>query len=307
MAVANDQVSATRARHAVGRRTPLDRGRQAGEPGRALRPGRAAAARFRRSRSTSCRSPTRPTARSNADKSNAVLVCHALTGDQHVASVNPVTGKPGWWALMVGPGQADRHRPLLRHLRQRARRLHGDDRPGLDQSGDRPRLRPRPAGHHRPRHGAGAGDAARPARHRDAVLACSAARWAACRCCNGRRAIPERVFSALPIAARRAPLVAEHRLPRGRPPGGHGRSRTGAAADTSSAGTQPAQGPRRRAHGGAHHLPVRRGAAPEVRPQAAGPRQADLRLRRGLPDRVLSPPPGHRPSSTASTPTPIST
>ncbi len=41
----------------------------------------------------------------NADKSNAVLVCHALTGDQHVASVNPVTGKPGWWSLMVGPGR----------------------------------------------------------------------------------------------------------------------------------------------------------------------------------------------------------
>ncbi len=41
----------------------------------------------------------------NADKSNAVLVCHALTGDQHVASANPVTGKPGWWSLMVGPGR----------------------------------------------------------------------------------------------------------------------------------------------------------------------------------------------------------
>jgi homoserine O-acetyltransferase len=41
----------------------------------------------------------------NADKSNAILVCHALTGDQHVASANPVTGKPGWWSLMVGPGR----------------------------------------------------------------------------------------------------------------------------------------------------------------------------------------------------------
>jgi homoserine O-acetyltransferase len=40
----------------------------------------------------------------NADKSNAVLVCHALTGDQYVASTNPVTGKPGWWSMMVGPG-----------------------------------------------------------------------------------------------------------------------------------------------------------------------------------------------------------
>lgn len=43
--------------------------------------------------------------RLNADKSNAVLVCHALTGDQHVANVNPITGKPGWWTTMIGPGK----------------------------------------------------------------------------------------------------------------------------------------------------------------------------------------------------------
>jgi homoserine O-acetyltransferase/O-succinyltransferase len=41
----------------------------------------------------------------NADRTNAILVCHALTGDQHAASVNPVTGKPGWWETMVGPGK----------------------------------------------------------------------------------------------------------------------------------------------------------------------------------------------------------
>ncbi len=41
----------------------------------------------------------------NADRSNAVLVCHALTGDQHVANVHPVTGKPGWWESMIGPGK----------------------------------------------------------------------------------------------------------------------------------------------------------------------------------------------------------
>ena len=41
----------------------------------------------------------------NADRSNAILLCHALTGDQYVASPHPITGKPGWWELMVGPGK----------------------------------------------------------------------------------------------------------------------------------------------------------------------------------------------------------
>jgi homoserine O-acetyltransferase len=41
----------------------------------------------------------------NPQRSNAILICHALTGDQHVANVHPVTGKPGWWERMVGPGQ----------------------------------------------------------------------------------------------------------------------------------------------------------------------------------------------------------
>jgi homoserine O-acetyltransferase len=43
--------------------------------------------------------------RLNEAKSNAVLICHALTGDQFVASDHPITGKPGWWTSLVGPGK----------------------------------------------------------------------------------------------------------------------------------------------------------------------------------------------------------
>jgi homoserine O-acetyltransferase len=40
----------------------------------------------------------------NPAKSNAVLLCHALTGDQFAAQRHPLTGKDGWWPEMVGPG-----------------------------------------------------------------------------------------------------------------------------------------------------------------------------------------------------------
>jgi homoserine O-acetyltransferase len=43
--------------------------------------------------------------RLNADHSNAILVCHALTGDQYAAEPHPLTGKEGWWDIVVGPGR----------------------------------------------------------------------------------------------------------------------------------------------------------------------------------------------------------
>ena len=42
----------------------------------------------------------------NADRSNVVLVCHALTGDQYAVGTHPITGKPGWWESMIGPGKS---------------------------------------------------------------------------------------------------------------------------------------------------------------------------------------------------------
>jgi homoserine O-acetyltransferase len=42
----------------------------------------------------------------NQSKNNAILVFHALSGDQFVTNINPVTKKEGWWITAVGPGKA---------------------------------------------------------------------------------------------------------------------------------------------------------------------------------------------------------
>ena len=42
----------------------------------------------------------------NESKDNAILVCHALTGDQFVTGLNPITKKDGWWSYAVGPNKS---------------------------------------------------------------------------------------------------------------------------------------------------------------------------------------------------------
>ena len=132
----------------------------------------------------------------NAAKSNVVLVCHALTGDQHVANIHPVTGKPGWWDTMVGPGKpidTNRYFVLCANV---IGGCMGSTGPSSHQSGHGSRLWARLSRHHRARHGARAGAAARSSRHRRRAVACSAARWAACRCWNGPR--PTRIACSPP-------------------------------------------------------------------------------------------------------------
>ena len=41
----------------------------------------------------------------NAQKNNAVLICHALNASHHVAGISEETGELGWWDNMVGPGK----------------------------------------------------------------------------------------------------------------------------------------------------------------------------------------------------------
>jgi homoserine O-acetyltransferase len=42
----------------------------------------------------------------NPDRSNAILITHAFTGDAHAAGISHDGGKPGWWDNMIGPGKA---------------------------------------------------------------------------------------------------------------------------------------------------------------------------------------------------------
>ena len=145
------------------------------------------------------RSPTRPTARSTPTIQRRP--------DLPRADRRPARGQrepcDRQARLVADHGrarQARGHRPLLRDLRQRDRRLHGHTGPPRSIR-RRAALWPRFSRPDHPRHGAGAGGAHRPAGHRQAVLRRSAAPWAACRCCNGRRAIPSGSSRRLPIAA----------------------------------------------------------------------------------------------------------
>ena len=227
----------------------------------------------------------------NKDKSNLVLVCHALTGDQHAANLHPVTGKPGWWETMVGPGKpidTNRYFVLCANV---IGGCMGSTGPSSINPGDGSPLRAGLPGHHRGATWSG---------RRRACSIISASREVLCvlggsmggmQVLEWAATYKDRVFSAVPIAcaARHSSQnIAFHEV---------GRQAVMADPDWCQGryldeGKSPRKGLRRRAHGRAHHLHVRRRAPQQVRPQSSGPRQGHLRIRCRLSGGKLSPPPG---------------
>ena len=229
--------------------------------------------------------------RLNAAKSNAVLICHALTGDQHVASVHPVTQKNGWWETLIGPGRpidTERYFVICANV---VGGCMGSSGPSLDQSADRQAVGSGISGHHHPRHGARAGDAARPSRDRATLRRRRRLDGRHAGAGMGGELSAARVLGAADRLLD-APLGAEHRLPRSRPPGGDGRP--GMARRTlSDRGHQSAPRTRGRAHGRAYHLSVGRRVASQIRTQVPGSHQSDLFLRCRFRGGELSAPSGH--------------
>ena len=163
----------------------------------------------------------------NADKSNAILICHALTGDQYVAS-RQSGHRQGRLVGRRWSGPASRSTPTAIFVicANVLGGCMGSTGPGLDRS----RRPASPMASTFPvitiaRHGAGAGDAA-------STISASTQLFCRHRRLDGRHAgagvggeLSRPRLRRRADRHRRASLRAEHRLPRGRPPGDHGRSR----------------------------------------------------------------------------------
>ncbi len=156
----------------------------------------------------------------NAARSNAILVCHALTGDQYVAETHPITGKPGWWdPASLDSGRPDRHRPLSSS--SGANILGGCMGP-VRARGPSPGWLRRAVGifdfpsRDRARHGSCAEATDRLPLDWAAVRHDAVVHWAACRCCNGSLPTPTRCSPRCRLRPRPITPRAEHRLQRSR-------------------------------------------------------------------------------------------
>ena len=240
----------------------------------------------------------------NAERSNAVLVCHALTGDQHVVNDHPVTGKPGWWETMVGPGRpidTDRYFVICPNVVGGCMGSSGpastNPATGMPWGLDFPVITVR--------------DMVRAQAMLldylgiNSLFAVAGGSMGGMQVLQWAASYPHRVFAALPIAAstrHSAQNIAFHEV-----------GRQAVMADPEWRGGryferrhQSAARARGRAHGRAHHLFVRCRVAPEIRPPFSGPRKPDILA--SMPIFRSSPICGTRASlsSSASTPIPIS-
>ena len=218
------------------------------------------------------------------------------TDRRPVPSRAPPRHRQAW--LVGGGGRPrtiDRHRPLLRNLRQRARLLPRLHRAALGRPGYRRALGHRLPARHHPRHGAGAeapggqhGDRA-PVRRRRRLDGRHAGAG------MGRHLPNIQVFAAVPIAT--APFHSAQNI------AFHEVGRQAIFADPDYRGGrywETGPGPRARpgggADGGAHHLPFGAGAHPQVRPPPAGrtgPREGGAEpVRRHVRGGELPAPPG---------------
>ena len=192
---------------------------------------------------------------------------------------------------MVGPGKpidTDRFFVICSNV---VGGCMGTTGPASIDPGDRPPYALDFPGRDHPRHGARAGHADRPPRHRHAVLRGRRLDGRHAGAAMGGELSASASSAAMPIATaakHSAQNIAFHEV---------GRQAIMADPDWRGGryieeGTRPEKGLAVARMARAHHLPVRAGPAPEVRPQAAGPRRADLLVRRRLPDRELPALPG---------------
>ena len=228
----------------------------------------------------------------NADRSNAILVCHALTGDQHAANVHPLTGKPGWWSVMVGPGKpidTDRYFVICSNVIGGCMGSTGPasintetGKPwglGLPIVTIRDMVRAQ----------------AKLIDHLgiDTLFCVAGGSMGGMQVLQWMASYPQRVFSAMPIATapkHSAQNIAFHEVGRQAVMADPEWKRRTLCRNRRAA---TAQGARRRAHGRAYHLSFGGRAPAQVRPQAAEPQCADFLIRCGFPDRELPALPGH--------------
>ena len=208
----------------------------------------------------------------NADRSNAVLVCHALTLDQYVAEEHPITGKPGWWDTVVGPGlpiDTDRFFVICPNV---LGGCMGSTGPLSNRELPDGTVTDEPWGTEFPP--VTIGDMVRAQKRLieylgiDRLFAVIGGSMGGMQVLQWAASYPEAVFAALPIATAVVPFGAEHRLPGGRPPG---HLRRPGLAERAVLAHRPHSRPRLggRPHVRAHHLSVRGGADPEIRPPPA--------------------------------------